>query len=334
MILLPALAVLAGLYGAAVWVWRRLPVESSDPGVPVISVGSISVGGTGKTPVCMYVAREFARRAVRVCILSRGYRRKGRTSPLVVSDGERVVATVEEAGDEPYMMARRLAGVGVVVGRDRIKAALEARRSMNPDLVILDDGFQYRHIAKRAEIVCLDWDSMRARAALPLGPLREGRSAIGVEHIVVFFLRDGEARPQQDDLDQLGCREVFYAGWSQPVHRDGDGNEISADDMSGSRVAIVSGIARPGRFETTCLAAGLSAPVTIRFDDHHWYTQADANTIKVAMSQFGCDRLVTTEKDIHKLPADLRQAAVVLEIDTEIDDADRFFKTLAAAIAE
>jgi tetraacyldisaccharide 4'-kinase len=331
--LFPLVAPLSGAYAIAARAWRRTPSHATDPGVPVISVGSISVGGTGKTPLAIEVARRFAEEGVKVCILSRGYRRRGRRSPLAVSDGHRMLASVEEAGDEPYMMARRLPGVGVMVGKNRVRAALAARDLFAPGLFVLDDGFQYRRIAKSAEIVCLDPASLRpGAAALPLGSLREGFSSIKAGHIVVIMLGPGQSGPRPEDLERLRPGPVFYASRSPLTFADASGKTVGAGVLDGDAFAIVSGIARPGAFEASCVAAGVNAVVSIRFEDHHWYMSKDTDMIRSVMEKSGSSRLVTTEKDIHKLPDQLKEVAVVAQADLGIDQAEPFWNVLDGAV--
>jgi tetraacyldisaccharide 4'-kinase len=331
--LFPILAPLSGLYSVVTRVWRATPSKVTDPGVPVISVGSISVGGTAKTPLAMHVARRYAEAGERVCILSRGYRRISKRSPLAVSDGDRLLATVEEAGDEPYMMARRLAGVGVMVGRDRIESALAATDLFNAGLLVLDDGFQYRRIAKAAEIVCLDETSLKpGTAPLPLGPLREGLSSIGEDHLVVVLLRSADARPPEEDIKRLRSHNIFFAIRSKPVYLDAEGGPVDTAVLSRGRFAAVSGLARPGGFERSCLDAGINAVVSIRYEDHHWYGREDMGKIKSVMDTYGCGRIVTTEKDIHKMPEELREIAVVARSEIEVDEPDRFWNLLDDAV--
>ncbi len=319
-------------YGGAMRLWRRLPSRAVDIGVPVVSVGSITVGGSGKTPLSMYVARELARKSLDVCILSRGYRRKVTTSPMLVSNGGTVLASVEEAGDEPYMMAKRLHGVSVMVGRDRLRAAMEARRLGTPAVFVLDDGFQHRRLLKRLEIVCLDSGSLKGRMAmLPVGTLREGWSSIKAHHIAVILMPAAAAEPAPGGLARIGAREIFKAYRTRPVLTDSKGNRLGGDALDGN-VVLVSGLARPEAFEDTCKEAGISAAVTVRYDDHHWYSNADAASIEDIMVSHGCRRLVTTEKDIHKLPSRLRQASMVLRTDLEIADADRFWQVVESRL--
>ena len=308
--------------------WRRLPARPVDPGVPVVSVGSIAVGGSGKTPLAMHIAEGLASRSFKPCIISRGYRRRGNTSPQLVSDGRHVLVGVEEAGDEPYMMAKRLRGVGVVVGKDRVQAAIGARRRIGPDILVLDDGFQYRHIFKQVELVCLDWRTVTGRTALlPLGALREGWSSIKPEHIAVIVMPSAATEPGKAELGRIGATEVFTAYRAEPALMDCEGNRRDVGELAGGAV-VVSGIARPQAFEATCQAGGIPAVASIRYDDHHWYSDADAEMIAKVMASRQCRHLVTTEKDVHKLPVRLRQASLVLRADLEIADTPGFWQAL------
>jgi tetraacyldisaccharide 4'-kinase len=331
-LLRPLLLPLSVGYGGAMRLWRRLPSRAVDIGVPVVSVGSITVGGSGKTPLSMYIARELTRRSLSVCILSRGYRRKVNTSPMPVSNGGTVLASVEEAGDEPYMMAKRLQGVSVMVGKDRLRAAMEARRLGTHAIFVLDDGFQYRRLLKSLEIVCVDWRTLKGRTAmLPVGALREGWSSIKAHHIAVILMPAAAGEPAPDGPARIRAREIFRAYRTRPVLTDYEGNRLGAGALDGN-VVLVSGVARPQAFEDTCKEAGISAAAAIRYDDHHWYSDADSAAIEEVMISHGCARLVTTEKDVHKLPVRLRQASMVLRTDLEVADADRFWQVVESRL--
>ncbi len=327
--LLPLLIPLSGLYAAGVGLWRRIPFKRVEVGIPVVSAGSLAVGGTGKTPVCMQIAERFRDLGRRVCILSRGYRRRSARSPLVVSDGRDLVAGVEDAGDEPYMMAKRLDGVGVVVGKDRLGAAIEARDRLGADLLVLDDGFQVRNLARQADVLCFDRDSLRGGGALlPWGTLREGWSAIRPEHLVVVLLKDGDSRPSRDELAYLGEAPVFYAMRSDPVLFDTRGERRAGDALIGGRFALVSGIARPSAFERSCENIGARIPVSIRFRDHHWYSVGDAGSVGEIMAKYGCTGILTTEKDVWKLPGGLREISLIVATQLGFLEPDAFWGTL------
>lgn len=331
-LLFPALAPLSILYGALVGLWRRLPGKAIDVGIPVVSIGSILVGGTGKTPLCMLAAQMLARSGRRVCVISRGYMRKGKQSPLKVSNGHSLLVSVAEAGDEPYLIARRLQGVSVVVGKDRVAAARAAISAFKPDVFILDDGFQARGIAKCLDVVTFDGASLRSRQALlPLGRLREPWDAIRPEHVAVVVLEPGEPKPSDRARGRLP-RTVFFAALEDPVLMDADGCAQSADSVKGLPVLVLSGIAQPARFERTCIRAGVQPLVSIRFGDHHWYDEGDAVRVSALMHRHGCKRLVTTEKDFGKLPQSLRDAALAVRADITIDNAQAFEAVLQGGI--
>ena len=321
--------VLSLIYAGLVTAWRALPARQVRPGVPVISIGSIIVGGTGKTPLCMLVAEMLASSGRKVCVISRGYMRKGRRSPLVVSDGKKLFADVREAGDEPYLLARRLPGVQVIVDKDRVRAAEKALSGGKPDALVLDDGFQTKTLAKALEIVCLDAESLLKRQFfIPLGRLREGWGAIRPDHVVVVKLEQGEAAPDPSVFGRLPTPLVFLARRERPALLDADGRPVGADAWTKHRFLALSGVARPAAFERACAGMGLELTVGVRADDHHWYGDKDVKEIIELMETSGSDRLVTTEKDFYRLPEALRTRALVLRDQLAMEDPVRFAEML------
>jgi len=325
----PFLLPLSALYAAGMSLWRSIPFKPVNAGVPVVSVGSLAVGGTGKTPVCMHIAGRFRDLGHRVCVLSRGYRRRSDRSPLVVSDGFRTMAGVEAAGDEPYMMAKELQEVGVVVGKDRLAAAAVARDELGAELLVLDDGFQVRNLARQVDVLCFDGDSFhRPNTLLPWGSLREGWSALKPEHLVVVVLRHGVSPPFRTELARLGGARVFYAERSAPIVTDIHGERIDGDTLAKGRFTLVSGIARPGSFESSCSGTAATIPVSVRFRDHHWYREGDAAIIKEIVDRYGCTGILTTEKDIWKLPAALLEMSLILRTQLDFLDPEGFWENL------
>jgi tetraacyldisaccharide 4'-kinase len=332
-VLLPVLYPASAAYGAIAGIRRSLCAAGPDVGAPVIGVGSVLVGGTGKTPLCMLAASELARLGRRVCVVSRGYRRKSRTSPLVVSDGTKIVATVEEAGDEPYLMAKKMPGVPVVVDRDRARAARIGLGRLGADVIVLDDGFQTRSIRKSLEIVCLDAASLASRQyPLPLGRLREDWSAIRPEHVVVVVVGEGEPAPSAAALRGLGAQRVLTASRRASRLAHAGGGAVDPGTIAEGRWLVLSAIARPEAFEQACTRLGLSARVGVRMDDHHWYSRKDADLVTGLMRQHGCSDLVTTEKDFYRLPQALMQKAFVVRERIAIEDQVAFEDMLLGAM--
>lgn len=337
-LLAPIACPLSVVYSAAIRAWRRWPVRARDIGPPVVSVGSIAVGGTGKTPLSMLIAGDLKARGGRVAVISRGYKRKHGPSPLIVSDYEEVRAGIEEAGDEPYLMAVRLGGVAVVIDADRVRGAEHARDRLKPDVILLDDGFQCRALRKAVDIVTIGPDALAPGAGyLPWGPLREGMAAIGPDDIVVFIARsdlerkalaeDPARRSRLEDFRAAG--NLHFASYVDPVVLDDPGRPGGTSGQSArERAVVLSGIARPEGFEATCDELGIRAAARVRFDDHHWYSEADRRMIETLMEETHCDWLVTTEKDYWRLPEALRARARAVRIALRMEEP-RFMDDLA-----
>jgi len=192
-------------YGAAVRARNRLfdlgALPQQDVGCPVVSVGNLSVGGTGKTPMAIRVAGMLADRGMRPAVLSRGYGGRSAAPVLVVSDGGRILAGPDEAGDEPVLIARRLPGVPVLAGAKRAVTGRYARENLGADVLVLDDGFQHRWIRRDLDIVLLDSRAPLGNGfLLPRGPLREPPEALGRAGAVVFTRSEDTAPPSDKGL--------------------------------------------------------------------------------------------------------------------------------------
>jgi len=316
----PMLWMLSLIYGAGVSLWRALPYKAKVPPIPVVSVGSIAVGGTGKTPLTIYLAEKLASMS-RVCVVSRGWRRKSREKFILVSDGTRIHCDPEECGDEPYMIAKRLPQVVVVVAKDRNLAIFNALRLTKPDVAILDDGFQCRQIAKAIEIVSID-DRVICRRPqfLPLGIMRESLRSIKSDSIVIVLEFD---KVDAQIFDQIRKRFTIFRAEVRSHLVDGEAlNEIDPISVGGKRILALSGIANPSRFEETCLRIGIRPVASIRLDDHTWYERNIIESIVEIMKEKRCEALVTTEKDIHKLPSSLRNISFVVRMSIRILEED------------
>jgi tetraacyldisaccharide 4'-kinase len=276
---------------------------------PVVSVGNLTVGGTGKTPVVEQVARWLQEDGWRVAVVSRGYGRQGaRGSVDVVSDGRALRADARRGGDEPLLLARRLSGVPVVVGADRLAAGHLAVGRFAPDVIVLDDGFQQRRLLKDVEIVCLD-----ARAPwgpgglLPRGTLREPPAALARAHLVVLThaapgadlgrlraavrARTGDVPCLAADLEPAGLEELDGA-ISHPV-----------EALRGRAVLAVAGIAVPEGLVDTLVRCGAVVRDLVAFPDHHAYREGDLRAVQRRAARVGAELVVTTEKDAVRLGA-------------------------------
>ena len=312
-----ALAPLGALYGAAsaarAAAYGRGWLPRTRLAGPVISVGNLSVGGSGKTPVVALIAAMLRDARRPVAVLSRGYRGSFRGDCLVVGDGQGVRAGPEEAGDEPVMLAHALPGVIVAVGRrrDRVGRAVEAR--FGTRVHVLDDGFQHLRLRRDLDLVCASARDLVDRP-LPAGRLRESPSALARADLILLDA-DGAALAALSDAHpgrvlRLRRRVLGFYGL--------DGTERPAP----SRPFLLSGIARPERFHGDVTPRVGHVAGTAIFADHHAYTADDLAGVESQARAAGADAIVTTAKDAVRLPP-TSLPTLVLRIAAEVDEVAR-----------
>jgi tetraacyldisaccharide 4'-kinase len=293
--------------------------------VPVLSVGNITLGGTGKTPTTIHIAQQFQAVGRRPVIISRGYGRTSSTKVEIVSDGKSVLLGPEQAGDEPAMMAARLDGVPVVVGRDRCMAGLHAIERFQPDMVLLDDGFQHLQLARDLNIVLVDGvDPFGNGRLFPAGILREPLSALARAQVVLITRADRAA-----DLEGLKATirrfttAVIVTGAYRPIALVdvATGATRPLEVLRGAPVIAFAGIARPDALEASLTALGAEITSFRSYPDHHRYTLADLKAL-LEESARTASLLVATEKDGIKLKAIAPAGIWMLRIDLEIAERD------------
>ncbi len=291
---------LAALYGAAARLRRtwyaRDPRRSRRLQRPVISVGNLRVGGSGKTPVVAAIARMLLEAGERPAILSRGYGRRSSDPVLIVSDGTRVLATVDASGDEPQTLARALPGVRVVVAPTRFEAGAVAEGEMGATVHILDDGFQHVQLARDIDLLMLSPDDL-SDAVLPAGRLREPLATAAVaDALLVPATTDDAARVRAGiPAAPIAFGVATHLGGLRTV------TGHAAVTAPAGKVVAVAGIARPERFVGSLRDAGIDVATTLLFKDHHWYGAEDLAGIARAVQQHGAEAVVTTEKDAARL---------------------------------
>ncbi len=308
-------------------------------GCQVISVGNLTVGGTGKTPVVEVFARELQKEGRKVAILSRGYKKKeppylqrlvgrltfreARQPPRVVSDGSKLLLDSEMSGDEPYMLASNLPDVCVLVDKNRIKSGRYAINKLRCDTLILDDGFQYMALKHRVEIVLVDRTNPFSNGhVLPRGVLREPIGSIRRADFIFITKSDrvGDAALRQR-LEQLNPRaEIIECQHCPRYFQDmfrGDRMELAA--IRGKKVTVVSGIAVPGGFEDELKRLGAHILQRCRFADHHRYGQQEIIDIVNESRKQGADAVITTEKDAVRFPKLERCDVPVYYLRVDID---------------
>lgn len=287
------------LYRCGILKKKRLPCD-------VISVGNITAGGTGKTPMTLYLARLIQQWGYRVAVVSRGYRGKAEAAGGVVSDMSGVRMTADAAGDEPFLMATALNGVPVLVGKNRYQSGMTAIRQFNTQVIILDDAFQHLSLFRDLDLVLLD--SMAPfgnRHVIPQGMLREPLSALGRSDALIMTRSTGNTIHP----DIQGRNIPVFAAFHEPyvVCRIAAGEAAPSgaaspilNRLDGEKIFAFSGIARNADFVRTLEQMGAKIVGFRGFGDHHSYAAADIRDIVRAARAAGADVVATTEKDAAK----------------------------------
>jgi len=314
--------------------FRHRIVRASTLGCQVISVGNLTVGGTGKTPIVETFARSMQAKGRKVAILSRGYKsrktpwlekilKKEERLPRVVSDGERLLLNSDLAGDEPFMLASNLPEVAVIVDKDRVKAGKYAIRKLGCDTLVLDDGFQYLKIHQRLDIVLVDYTNPFGYGnVLPRGLLREPMRNLKRAGFIFITKCPPEGAPElKAKLRELNEHaEISECRHSSKYLKNLYTREqLGLDAIQGRKVATISGIAVPEGFENGVRNLGADIVHTARYADHHRYTQQEIiETINQAVNA-GAELIVTTEKDAVRFPRIDRCDLPVIYLRVEIE---------------
>ncbi|MGE0702818.1 MAG: tetraacyldisaccharide 4'-kinase [Vicinamibacterales bacterium] len=289
------------LYSAAA-TWRRRwyarrPTRQRSLEQPVVSVGNLSTGGRGKSPVVAALARLLTSRGERPAILSRGYgRRRQPDGVTVVSDGSHVLADVESAGDEPLMLARALPHVPVLVASDRHLAGRMAETRFGATVHVLDDGFQHVALARDVDLVLIDDADLEDRV-LPAGRLREPLEALRTAGAILTAADStaaGSVQHLAPGVPMFGVRRSL--GTPEWV-----GSPAGTLHKHETRVFAAAAVARPDRFFADLAAAGWNVTGAMAFRDHHWFDAADIAKIESAASAANAEAIVTTDKDAVRL---------------------------------
>ena len=342
--------------------YRERFIHDHHLGVPVVSVGNLTVGGTGKTPVVELLAKSLRDRGRRVCILSRGYKSKRQKKtplmrrigyrlglaekpaekpPRIVSDGEKVLLDSHDAGDEPYMLAQNCPGVPVVVDKNRVKAGAHAIKHFGADVLVLDDGLQYLKLKHRHDIVLIDKTAPFGSngGMLPYGTLREPPRSLRRASYIFITKSDGDTedlitqiRKYNRAAEIIECRH--RAMHFENIHTH---ERIGLDELSGKSVGALSGIAVPQSFENGLRRLGARVEVTARFADHHRFHGPEIVKFIDRCARRDVQCMVTTEKDYVRFPASLKATDVpfyFMRVEIEIVKGREVFDKLVRLIAE
>jgi tetraacyldisaccharide 4'-kinase len=305
---------------------------------PVISVGNLSVGGTGKTPVVASIAGILLRQGLKPSILTRGYGRENERDLIVIEPGAARPPEAREIGDEPALLARMLPSVPIVLCADRFRGGQAAEECFQVDAHILDDGFQHLALARDLDLVALDATQPISNwRLLPAGRQREPLSALRRAQIVVITRSDSaDSTPLEALVRKASPKTKVFR--SQTVLRDWvdawSGESIPHSKIHGQKVAAFCGIGNPDAFFADLLRWGFNLVGQSAFADHHLYTEAEIQQLTAAARKNGATALLTTQKDAVKFSRKWTPQLPILacEIESQIQDAGDFEKTLLSAM--
>jgi len=315
---------------------KRLPC-------PVISIGNITVGGSGKTPMTIYVAELIKHLGYGVAIISRGYKGQAEKIGGVVCDGRRICMGPDTAGDEPFMVAQRLKTVPVIVGQNRFKAGRLAIREFKPDVLLLDDAFQHLKLHRDLDIVLLDSKAPLGNTYLfPRGTLRESASALSRGDAVVLTRSDIGKTPSLDQIKKYFPRKpIFHSFHSPYIYKIVTGNRSQSRDLPtisskydfdifrNKRVFAFSGIASNDDFRRTIESFKCKLENLSGFPDHHQYSDKELEEILKSATDLSVEFIFTTEKDYVRMAHKIKWpiTLVVIGIEISFGENDIAFKS-------
>ncbi len=321
---------LSAIYGKIVdfrnALFDRGVFRSHNLGARTISVGNITTGGTGKTPLTAYVASILADRGEKVCILTRGYGRKNPARRVLVSNFDGVLADAATGGDEPVELATKLLGKAVVIAdANRVAAGLWAKAEFGITAFVLDDGFQHRKVSRDVDIVCIDAnDAFGSDKMLPAGRLREPVESLERDDIAVI-VRSEETGPLTSLRKYLQITApklaIFEARKTVTRIRPVEDGPVPDDH----RFLPFCGLGNPESFRVLLVHQGVTVAGFHDFADHHWYSQADIETLNHAALEKNATAFLTTGKDAVKLVGlRFNLPVFVVEINLSLDDPEGF----------
>ena len=320
------------------FLYRHRILRERTLGCLVVSIGNLTVGGTGKTPIVEKFARALRTGGRRVAILSRGYksvprpttkkwfgsfRKKTPAPPRIVSDGKSLLLDSLTAGDEPYMLANNLKDVVVLVDRDRVKAGLFAIKEYQADTLLLDDGLQYLHLKHRLDIVLIDRQAPFGNEyLLPRGTLREPPRNLRRASYIFITKCTGESNASLIERIRKYNRtaEIIECA-HQPLHLQNifTGEQLSLADLRGAFIGSICGIAAPESFEDGLRKLGARIELSKHYTDHHRYSEGELQTFINRCLRRDLGMIVTTEKDAVRFPRLMKPEVPIYFLRVEIE---------------
>ena len=333
-LVLPPLSALYGVITRTrLSMYRRGTFRTTKLSQPVISVGNITTGGTGKTPLVEWIARTLANNGRTVAVLTRGYGRERPNDRVLVSDGQAVFSTPEQAGDEAFLLATNLKSVAAVISdANRIAAARDAVKHLHTNCFVLDDGFQHLRLARDLDIVTIDatnpWGGGRL---LPEGRLREPLTGLARADAIVLTRVDqiSDAGQIQEELKKFATCPVFTARMKTRAITALNSNESTVP----TPIGVFCGVGNPQSFFTHVEREGYNPVFKKALRDHQTYSQQLIDSIITSAEQSGARSLLTTTKDAVKLRSlSLRLPVFSVNVEISIDDEATFTQLILESL--
>jgi tetraacyldisaccharide 4'-kinase len=262
--------------------------------LPVVSVGNLAFGGSGKTPLVMHLLDACLEEGVKPALITRGYKGKWEKTGGILSDGKKIYGTWLESGDEPYMVWRNFPRIGIFVGKNRWVSCERAKQA-GFSIAILDDGFQHRKLHRDMDIVLFDPGEKMALREF-VSALRRAGTILVSDHVRV-----------QDRIRMMkkfpGAKVFSYSIANKGFFAYPEGRSVSPDHLREKTLVAVCGIARPQRFFSLLEKEGIKPAFSLAFPDHHAYPDSTNKKITAVINQVDADAVITTEKDVFKLDA-------------------------------
>jgi tetraacyldisaccharide 4'-kinase len=283
----------------------------------VVSVGNLAVGGSGKTPLVAWLARELARRGHKLAVLSRGVGGRRVAEANVVSDGERCLASALDVGDEPLWIARNAPGVPVLAGKNRVALGLHAIAVFGAEWLLVDDGFQHYRLARDVDLVCVDAQAGLGNGrVLPRGPLREPPARLERAHALVLTRAERGGESPREDPRLPASLPRFRVAIAPRALRDlASGEAVPLAALRDRACGVLAAIARPERLRDSAAALGARVQAVRSFADHHAYSADEIRALDPALLW------ITTGKDAVKIPPAWVGGARLLALDEEVEPA-------------
>jgi len=337
----PVTNLLSVFYGAVTRtrnaLYRNGILKTHDFGVPVISIGNITAGGTGKSPLVAWFAEELYRQGKKTCILTRGYGRENPSKQIIVSDGKEIFASAKTGGDEPVMLAEALIGKAAIISNtDRVSAGFWAKENFDSNCFLLDDGFQHLRIKRSLDVVAIDaTNPFGGEKLLPKGRLREPLDSLKRADCVIITKTNlvGDTKEIESKIKRYTNSPVFLSRFlTTNAKKIGSRETIELQNLP-QPVSGFCALGNPQAFYMQAEKENLSLAHTQSFRDHYTYTQKDIDEIERHAQEKGADCLITTAKDAVKLfDLKFKLPCFVLEVKIEIDKEEKLKEIINSVV--